>query len=68
MSRPKRVATRIPYACPRFTAFSGTQDQGEDTLVYETDHVQKLFLRTVETGLQDENVMLCQQKINVLES
>ena len=33
--------------------FSGTQDQGE---VYETDHVQKLFLRTVETGLQDENV------------
>ena len=36
--------------------FSGTQDQGEDTLVYETDHVQKLFLRTVETGLQDENV------------
>ena len=36
--------------------FSGTQDQGEDTLVYETDHVQKLFLRTVETGLQDKNV------------
>ena len=36
--------------------FSGTQDQGEDTLVYKTDHVQKLFLRTVETGLQDENV------------
>ena len=36
--------------------FSGTQDQGEDTLVYETDHVQTLFLRTVETGLQDENV------------
>ena len=34
--------------------FSGTQDQGEDTLVYETDHVQKLFMRTVETGLQDE--------------
>ena len=36
--------------------FSGTQDQGEDTLVNETDHVQKLFLRTVETGWQDENV------------
>ena len=36
--------------------FSGIQDQGEDTLVYKTDHVQKLFLRTVETGLQDENV------------
>ena len=35
---------------------SGTQDQGEDTLVYETDHVQRLFLRTVETGLQDENI------------
>ncbi|CAB4033447.1 Hypothetical predicted protein [Paramuricea clavata] len=28
----------------------------EDTLVYENDHIQKLFLRTVETGLQDENV------------
>ena len=36
--------------------FSSTQDQSEDTLVYETDHIQKLFLRTVETGLQDENV------------
>ena len=36
--------------------FSGTEDQGDDTLVYESDHIQKLFLRTVETGLQDENV------------
>jgi hypothetical protein len=36
--------------------FSSTQDQSEDTLVYENDHIQKLFLRTVETGLQDENV------------
>lgn len=36
--------------------FSNTQDQSEDNLVYETDHIQKLFLRTVETGLQDENV------------
>lgn len=36
--------------------FSSTQDQSEDNLVYETDHIQKLFLRTVETGLQDENV------------
>jgi CRISPR/Cas system CSM-associated protein Csm2 small subunit len=38
--------------------FSSTQDQSEDTLVYENDHIQKLFLRTVETGLQDENVRL----------
>ncbi len=36
--------------------FSSTQDQSEDTLVYENDHIQKLFLCTVETGLQDENV------------
>ncbi|CAB3993872.1 Hypothetical predicted protein [Paramuricea clavata] len=36
--------------------FSSTQDESEDTLVYENDHIQKLFLRAVETGLQDENV------------
>jgi isoleucyl-tRNA synthetase len=36
--------------------FSSTQDQSEDTLVYKNDHIQKLFLRTAETGLQDENV------------
>ncbi|CAB4031824.1 Hypothetical predicted protein [Paramuricea clavata] len=38
--------------------FSSTQDQSEDTLVYENDHIQKLFLRTVENGLQDENVRI----------
>lgn len=36
--------------------FSSDHNEGEDTLVYEADHIQKLFLRTVETGLQDENV------------
>ena len=46
----------VPLIYGKKILFSGTQDQGEDTLVYETDHVQKLFLRTVETGLQGENV------------
>ena len=36
--------------------FSNGQDSGEDTLVYEADHIQKLFLRTVETGLHEDNV------------
>jgi chemotaxis receptor (MCP) glutamine deamidase CheD len=35
---------------------SSTRYESEDTFVYENDHIQKLFLRTVETGLQDENV------------
>jgi hypothetical protein len=33
------------------------QDQSEDTyLVYETDHIQKLFLRTIETDLQEQEL------------
>ena len=31
-------------------------DESEDGLKYETEHIQQLFLRTVETGLLDENV------------
>ena len=61
MSRVERNTTSIPYACldlRQKILFSSTQDQSEDTLVYENDHIQKLFLRTVETGLQDENVRL----------
>ena len=27
-----------------------------DTLVYETDHIQKLFLRTIETNLQEQEL------------
>lgn len=30
--------------------------EGEDTLKYDADHIQQLFRRTVETGLQDESI------------
>lgn len=36
--------------------FLSNQKDSEDNLAYETSHIQKVFLRTVETGLQDENV------------
>ena len=36
--------------------FADTLNESKGTLVYETEHIQKLFLRTVETGPQDENV------------
>ena len=30
--------------------------EGEDPLKYDADHIQQLFRRTVETGLQDESI------------
>ena len=33
--------------------FADTLNESKDTLVYETEHIQKLFVCTVETGLQD---------------
>ena len=39
-------------------------DEDTSVLKYDKDHIQKLFLRTVETGLQDESDFLCIEDTN----
>jgi hypothetical protein len=56
---------RIPDACSGFAAeylFSSSNDQSADTLVYETDHIQNLFLRTIETNLQEQELEITLKK------
>ena len=35
-----------------------TNEEGDDELKYDAEHIQQLFLRAVETGLLDENIRI----------